>query len=73
MGRPGPEFFQCLDVKLVIVAPPLRAIFDFVTQTFTYKVPVFFYRGPVVLVGVVALKSDENLCKKCAYGVISGG
>ena len=44
----------------------------FVTQRFAYQVPVFLNRGPVVLVGIAALKSDENLRKNLRMGSYLG-
>ena len=44
----------------------------FVAQTFAYKVPLFLNRGPLVLVGIVALKSDENLRKNLRMGSCLG-
>ena len=67
------NFFQCLDVKVVIVALRYGPFFDFRYANVCVQSTPFLNRGPLVLVGIVALKSDENLRKKFAYGVVSGG
>ena len=67
------NFFQCLDVKLFIVAPRYGPFLSFRYANVCVRSTRFFLnRGPLVLVGIVALKSDENLRKNLRMGSYLG-